>query len=408
MKMLKAILKGDIYSIYLFAFLIPLNPKWYGYCLLLIVLESILKINKFKKISILSLINIKNPFIWLVFFYLFHVIGLLNTSNFEFAKMDLGMKSTFLILPLYFTLVRPQLDLTKLFKLFLYGCLFSLVLYGINGALTYFESGTVLKGSNFSFWMHRGYYAIYLVLAFTFLYTEAIRKNKLTVINIVFLLLLFSGTIITESKAGILIILVNAFLLFFYFLKVKIGWLKSGVIMLVLFLITTFVVSNVISSNNRFSGALYNFNKEKIDITSTESTTARILMWETSIDIIQNHIILGVGTGDVKDELQKLNYEKGYTGVAESNLNAHNQFLNSWVALGIFGFISLMGVFITLFMLKDSKYKLYVRFISFSLFLMFLTESFLEVQAGIIPFAFLVSSIGARTEMVVKNDHENQ
>lgn len=398
MKYLYAISKGEIFSLYIFAFLIPLNPKWYGFALVFIVVESIFKLKKITKVPVNKILNFKNPFIWLFIFYIFHVIGLLSSSNLGFATMDLGMKSTFVLFPLYFTLVRPKLDLTKLFQFFFYGCLFSLMFYGCVGLVSYFHDGLFPMGSAFSFWMHRGYYVTYLVLAFTFLFTEVIREQKLTLINIGVLLLLISGTFFTESKMGILIILVNAFLLFFYFLKGKIGWLKSSFTLVIICLLTLFIVSKMLSGNNRFSGALYNLKIERINITSTESTTARILMWETAFDLIRDNIILGVGTGDVKDELQKLNYEKGYIGVADSNLNAHNQFLNSWVALGIFGLISLLGVFVTLCITKEFDNMLFVRFLSFSLLFVFLTESFLEVQAGIIPFAFLVSSIGLSTK----------
>jgi len=399
MKLLNTLLKEEIYSLYLFAFLIPLNPKWYGYCIFLIIVESIFKYRRIEKMQILNLISLKNPFIWLVGFYFFHVIGLFNTSNFEFANRDLGMKSTFVIFPLYFTLVRPNLNLTKLFQLFLYGCIFSLLLYGVIGFIQFFKDGFIQTGGKFSFWMHRGYYATYLLLAFTFFFTEAIRKNKLTIFSVAILSLLLIGTLITESKVGILIIFMNAFFLFFYFLKKRIGWLKSTIIFFVICLITVFSVSKILSDNNRFSGALYNLKNKNVDITSIESTTARILMWETSIELISRNLFFGVGTGDVKDELQKLNYEKGYTGVADSNLNAHNQFLNSWIALGIVGLIALLGVFVTLFIAKYYDNMLFVRFFAISLFLVFLTESFLEVQAGIIPFAFLISSIGLKTKL---------
>lgn len=406
MKLFKEILKGEVYSIYLFAFLIPLNPKWYGFCLLLVVLESILKFKRIKKVNIQNIISFKNPFIWLICFYLFHVIGLWNTSNFAFANMDLGMKSTFVILPLYFILIRPHLDLSKLFKALIYGCLFSLLFYGVFAIIAFYKSGTVPVGSDFSFWMHRGYYAIYLVLAFTFIFTEAIRKSKISIIEIALLLVLFLGTIITESKAGILIILVNAFFLLFYFLKVKFGWLKSSIVMALLCLLMLFSVTKLLSGNNRFSAALYSLQKDNMDVTTTESTTARILMWETSVDIIEDNIITGVGTGDVKDELQELNYKKGYTGVAEYDLNSHNQFLNSWIALGLFGFLSLLGVFIVLFLPYYGENILFVRFLSLSLFLTLMTESFLEVQAGIIPFAFIVSTIGSRIELRSKKSSE--
>lgn len=397
--------KDEVYSLYLFAFLIPLNPKWYGYFLLIFVLESIFKYRKANVLVIKELITLSNPFIWLVLFYFFHLIGLQNTSNFKFASMDLGMKSTLIVLPLYFTLLRPKFDLSKLLYFFLYGCVFSLLIYTIVAFVKYYENGVFLMGSQFSFWMHRGYYSSYLLLGFTFVFTEILRKSKVTIIDFSLLLLLFVGVIVTESKIGILIVIMNTLFLGFHFMKSKIGWVKSIVIFSILCFISVLSVTKILSTNNRFSGAIYNLKNKNIDITSVESTTARILMWETSLDLIRENFIFGVGTGDVKDELQKLNYEKAYTGVAASNLNAHNQFFNSWVAIGVFGMASLLGVFLTLFRTKKHKYAMFIRYLSVSLFLIFLTESFLEVQAGIIPFAFLISLIGLSIKINTKQPH---
>ena len=134
---------------------------------------------------------------------------------------------------------------------------------------------------------------------------------------------------------------------------------------------------------------------KKIDPKTTESNASRILVWRSSKEIISKNFFFGVGTGDIKDELKKQNLESGYTGVANLNMNAHNQFLNTHVALGIFGSLSLLFAFITTFYNGIRKRIIVLPLVVLILFLSLLTESFFETQAGIVPGAFLLCLIGS-------------
>lgn len=107
------------------------------------------------------------------------------------------------------------------------------------------------------------------------------------------------------------------------------------------------------------------------------------------------NFLLGVGTGDVKDELKKQNLKSGYTGVAALNMNAHHQFLNTHAAIGLFGLISLALSFFTAFYMGIRQQVILLPILVTILFLSLLTESFFETQAGIIPGAFLLSFIGS-------------
>jgi len=54
--------------------------------------------------------------------------------------------------------------------------------------------------------------------------------------------------------------------------------------------------------------------------------------------LAENYII-GTGTGDSKDELVKEYEKRGMTGALEHKLNAHNEFYQVFVSLGIIGFL---------------------------------------------------------------------
>jgi O-antigen ligase len=107
------------------------------------------------------------------------------------------------------------------------------------------------------------------------------------------------------------------------------------------------------------------------------------------------NFLLGVGTGDAKEELKKQNLKSGYTRVAELNMNAHHQFLNTHVAIGLFGLISLALSFFTAFHMGMRQQVIVLPILVTIIFLSLLTESFFETQAGIVPIAFFLSLIGS-------------
>jgi len=72
---------------------------------------------------------------------------------------------------------------------------------------------------------------------------------------------------------------------------------------------------------------------------STEGTAQRLLIWKATLEIIRQHPITGTGTGDIKDALVE-RYKSSNNFIAyEKKFNAHNQYLQTFAALGIVGFL---------------------------------------------------------------------
>ena len=118
-------------------------------------------------------------------------------------------------------------------------------------------------------------------------------------------------------------------------------------------------------------------------------------MWETSIELLKENPLVGVGTGDVKDVLKQRNREKGLEHLVELNLNSHNQFLTLGVALGGIGMLLLILLVFTAFVygcLVSGDLWIH-RLIMLGIFLFFLTESAFETQAGVVFFTFLIGLI---------------
>ena len=98
-----------------------------------------------------------------------------------------------------------------------------------------------------------------------------------------------------------------------------------------------------------------------------------------------------MGTGDAKDKMLETYKERGMQSEYENKLNSHNQFLNTFIALGITGLISLvLCLMIPAYYSFKEKYFLFLAFVGIA-GLNFLFESMLERQAGVIYFAFFYS-----------------
>ncbi len=127
---------------------------------------------------------------------------------------------------------------------------------------------------------------------------------------------------------------------------------------------------------------------ETIDKTDAESTAVRILIWKESVKLIEDNLIFGTTAGDANDKLVEAYEREGLAGALRKKLNAHNQFLQTFIGTGIFGFILLLlmtfGSLIYGFIKKNYLLSLFSILMIFN----FLVESMLQAQAGFIFFAF--------------------
>jgi len=131
-------------------------------------------------------------------------------------------------------------------------------------------------------------------------------------------------------------------------------------------------------------------SSESIDKTDAESTAVRILIWKESIKLIHQNILFGSTAGDANDKLIEAYQKEGLTGALIKKLNAHNQFLQTFIGTGLLGFVLLLlmtiGVFIYGLVKKNYILSLFSLLITFN----FLVESMLQAQAGFIFFVFFL------------------
>lgn len=125
-------------------------------------------------------------------------------------------------------------------------------------------------------------------------------------------------------------------------------------------------------------GGLENYVFNRLQI---YSCAIEVLSWPT--------FIYGVGVGDANDCLMKCYDSHNYSWVSSQNYNAHNEYLQTSLEVGLIGFLILL--FLMIYPIKFwKKQPLFLLFtVLFGLFS--LTESTLQVQKGVVFFSFFYS-----------------
>lgn len=121
---------------------------------------------------------------------------------------------------------------------------------------------------------------------------------------------------------------------------------------------------------------------------SGHSVSMRLEFWKNGFAVFEQHPILGVGTGDVKNELSGM-YEARKSQLQERwRLRPHNQYLTFALTFGIIG----VSWFILTLLYPALKVQhiLYTSFMTVIIVSM-LTEDTLETQQGVTLYAFMNS-----------------
>ena len=124
----------------------------------------------------------------------------------------------------------------------------------------------------------------------------------------------------------------------------------------------------------------------------------RLTLWQNGWEIFVSHPVLGVGTGDVADEVEK-NLSERHSELAGTGMRTHNQIITFLFTFGIVGF----GIIVVMFVWAIKKHRLlssavFVAYLCIAL-VSFLGEDTLETEAGVVFFALMFSllSLWVRT-----------
>lgn len=192
--------------------------------------------------------------------------------------------------------------------------------------------------------MHLAAILVVLFPVLVVLIADSSFTKKERLFSTVMAVCVLSGIIAIQSRGvWLALLLICPILLFKYVLRSK----KHMVVaLLILTSLTGFFVTSP-TFTNRF--------KSITNITTDRSNADRILVWESSINMIKDHPVTGVGL-----DCWKRTYEKSYKlkEVTQNMMHSHNNFIQMFAEAGIFGFLGFLSF--TVFMLW-SNFKTWLK-----------------------------------------------
>ncbi len=329
----------------------------------------------------------------LISLFLLHLLGLLYTSNFEYAIKDLKIKLPILFLPIVF-ITSPPLSVREfrsILKVLLITALLSSI-YGMYYYLRYFQVTFFELREMSHFISHIRLSLLNTIAAFAAFYLLAKNNwRKLSYTNFYYLmagiwLFIFNG--IMGARMGLVVFFILLLLgSIFLVIRHKKIWLAAVLLVLMIALpILSYVTLPSIKMRTHevvYELQSYQLNQDP----NGKSIAQRFVYWNIAWDIFKTAPVIGIGTGDVADAFNS--YYLAHPNLLQQQYQhrAHNQWLTILLTFGIIGLLLFMlVVFYPLFYKrKYLDYFYIVFFIAFALSL--LTEDTLETQAGVTFYA---------------------
>ena len=379
------------------AFFIPVYDRITALLIGLLVLNWLVEGRFVQKFQLIKDNKSRRNLLFFSVLYLIHLVGLAYSQNLDFGLFDLEIKLSLLIFPVIFSTIDFKIlegKIKHIFFGFLAGSFTTTIILLTHSFINFTESLSLSEFfyGRLAWYHHSSYLAMFIVfsigiMSYYLLSQKEVLSKNMQILFTAGVIYFSAFVIILSSKAGI-ISLALVIITFAGYIIYQKKYLKGLMILVTSALVFWLALNYLPALSSRINEAVDTLATEKLENDIEDSTGERILVWQTSLEIIKENFLFGVGTGDIKDRLvqeyEKENISKAY----QARLNAHNQYLQTFIALGLMGFLILILVLIFPLVLsfkeKNTIYLLFLLLFGFNL----LFESMLERQAGVVFYAF--------------------
>jgi len=337
-------LKSDLigsWLVILYAFTLPVSVAVNNVFAALMFLFWLLKGNYKQTWQLIMDSKVLQAFL---LFFLLHIVGLLWTEDFSWGMHMIKKEWMFLFAPIIMSLVKKEH-----IRYYISAFLLAMTLSEIISYLIWFKViPPIFHASVYDptpFIHHTSYnpllaIAIYLMGYFV-LFDKKLDIKEKTVLGL-FIVTMSINMFITGGRAGQVGYLVAIIILFFqYFDKNFLKAILISSVMIGSIFGTAYFSSQIFQDRINLIGS----NIKQFDQNANTSVGMRINFALNSIEIIKEHPLFGVGTGDFKISYDDMNRKKS-PQVTTCN-HPHNMYLLEMVQFGLVGLFVLLYIFYT-------------------------------------------------------------
>jgi O-antigen ligase len=150
--------------------------------------------------------------------------------------------------------------------------------------------------------------------------------------------------------------------------------------------------------------SLSDMQDEPVDKSATESTAVRRLIWDEAIRLGRTNFFTGTGVGDANDALYDAYQQSGLTGAYGHRLNAHNQYLQTFIGMGIGGLLLMIWLTAGQIGRGWMRRNFLLTWFGILITMNFMVESMLQTAAGMIFFTFFFCFLNVAGERELLDD----
>jgi O-antigen ligase len=281
-------------------------------------------------------------------FWLCYVVSVLYSQNVDRALTVVSRKAVMLIVPLCILLSDTSYLRRDHLRVMLYG-----LLVAIGGLFFYNLFTNTFEERNHT------YVALYILPTVGFIYSELTQHRE--VMPLWQKLMLYAAAVMTivfiiyiDSRAGILC-LYGVEVLCALHLAQKSGW-RKGVLLALLSVGLTFTAEKTLPNHNSRLPIASLASTQAVEtddgaVADTMTTTApaygkyndaRMAINVTAVKTVAGSPVFGYGVGDYDTVLTERFGIEGYPSLMEQQLNAHNQYTETTLAIGIVGLAAML------------------------------------------------------------------
>jgi O-antigen ligase len=347
-----------------------------------------------KNLKIKKLYEFKFMFL----FFLLSCFSLLYTADTESGIKYIVKFLPFIIFPLIFSILDfKRNDLIKIFNLFtVWIC--CLIVYSelatVIEIIANDNSVNLIFRKDFSYislankiGIHPPYFALYISFCIIFLITN-FNVNKLpNLVNIIMLILMLFFLVHLSSRLPLIAGFGVSIWVFIKEIRKSFSITKSILIGLIPVLLIFIFIFTVRATKNRFQELI---GMEYSSGLYIESGPSKLQQWKSGF-LANHNIIFGDGAGDANKSIIESNYQNKLYKNAKREYNAHNQFIQTYVGLGILGLtIIILIIYKHGYILPEKSFKSLFLYFSIYLLIVFMSESYLERHHGIVFICFIL------------------
>lgn len=327
---------------------------------------------------------------WILLYYLMVLVGFFYSDNRAEAESKIVQKLGLVLLPIIIAASGQVISEFKerIYQVFLFSLAAVCISLEANAIYRYSITGesAVFFYTAYSWFLHSTYLSMLLVIGLAFCLLKNIGLNR--ALWWVITLTLTTSTLQLSSRAGLLSL---AILWIIVLIALLVQNQRNPVIATGILFALTFIGTLTISRIDRFKQIEVTVKgSAQTETTTRESSGVRKLVWQEALNLISLQPLFGYGTGDANDKLIESYKQKAMTGALENKLNAHNQYLQTWLANGIVGLLSIV-IILCYSMIKAIRNRDYAAIAIIAVLAFnFLFESMLERRMGIFTFAFFI------------------